>query len=90
MLFGQNISKTDVILGLTANPVLALEGFDLKKFKEDLFNGAGLEAFRHDLQLTQSNRIVRFPGLVVRQKNKPSLLLSGYKPFDELLEIVQA
>jgi putative protein-disulfide isomerase len=89
MVQGQNISKTEVLLGLADNPALELEGFNKAKFKEDLFNGAGLEAFRKDLHLVQTNRITRFPALVIRKKDKPSLLVSGYKKFSELLEIIQ-
>ncbi len=89
MLFGQNISKTEILLSLAANPVLELVGFDKTKFKEDLFNGAGLEAFRKDLQLTQNHRITRFPCLVIRRKNKPTLLVPGYKKADEIMHIIQ-
>jgi predicted DsbA family dithiol-disulfide isomerase len=89
MLFGQNISKTETILSLAANPAMDLVGLDRAKFKESLFDGSGLEAFRNDLQLTHNHRITRFPGLVIRRKNKPSLLVSGYKRIDELLRIIQ-
>ena len=90
MLFGQNISKTEILLSLAANPVLELVGFDKAKFKEDLFNSAGLDAFRNDLQLIQNYRITRFPGLVIRRKNKPALLVRGYKKADELMQIIQS
>jgi putative protein-disulfide isomerase len=90
MLFGQNISKTEIILSLAANPALELVGFSRSKFKEDLLNGKGLESFRHDLQLIQNNHITRFPSLVVRRKNKTSLLISGYKKVEALLEIIQS
>ncbi len=89
MVHGQNISKTEVLLGLAANPALEIEGFDRMKFKEDLFNGAGLEAFRNDLNLVQTHRISRFPSLVIRKKGHPSLIISGYKKFAELLNIIQ-
>jgi len=90
MLFGQNISKTEILLSLAANPVLELVGFDKIKFKEDLFNGTGLEAFRNDLQLTQNHRITRFPGLLIRRKNKPAILIPGYKKADELIQIIKS
>lgn len=90
MVHGQNISKTEVLLGLAANPALEIEGFDRMKFKEDLFNGAGLEAFRNDLNLVQTHRISRFPSLVIRKKGHPSLIISGYKKFEELINIIQA
>lgn len=90
MLFGQNISKTDILLSLAANPVLEPVGFNKVKFKKDLFNGKGLESFRRDLALTQTKRITRFPALVIRRKNKSSLLVSGYKKADEILDIIQS
>jgi predicted DsbA family dithiol-disulfide isomerase len=90
MLFGQNISKTDILMSLAANPVLELVGFNKMKFKKDLFNGKGLESFRRDLALTQTKRITRFPALVIRRKNKSSLLVSGYKKADEILNIIQS
>ncbi len=89
MRFGRNISKTEILLSLATNPVFELFGFSKAKFKEDLFNGAGLEAFRNDLELTQKNRITRFPGLIIRRKNKPSLLVPGYKNAEELVQIIQ-
>ena len=90
MLFGQNISKTETLLGLAANPVLELLGFNKTKFKEDLFNGAGMEAFRNDLQLTQNHRITRFPALIIRRKNKPTLMVPGYKKAEEIIRIIQS
>ncbi len=89
MVSGQDISKTETLLGLAANPTLELEGFNKAKFKEDLFNGAGLEAFRSDLHLVQTHRITRFPALVIRKKGKPPILLSGYKKFSELVDAIQ-
>jgi putative protein-disulfide isomerase len=89
MMFGQNISKTEILLSLAANPVLELVGFNRAKFKEDLFNGAGLEAFRNDLQLAQNHRITRFPSLVVRRKNRPTILITGYKKAEELIRVIR-
>jgi putative protein-disulfide isomerase len=89
MLFGQNISRTEVLLSLAANPALDLVGFSRAKFKRDLFNGAGLAAFRNDLQLTQNHKITRFPALVVRRKNKPTIMVPGYKKAEELVRIMQ-
>lgn len=90
MLFGQNISKTDILLKLAENPILEVVGFNKTKFKKDLFSGKGLESFRRDLALIQTNRITRFPALVIRRKNKSSLLVSGYKKMDEILDIIQS
>jgi putative protein-disulfide isomerase len=89
MLFGQNISKNEILLTLAANPVLDLVGFNRIKFRQDLFNGAGLEAFRNDLQLTQNHRITRFPAFIIRRKNKPTLMVPGFKKAEEFMRIIQ-
>ena len=88
MLFGKNISKTETLLSLAANPALELVGFDKVKFKKDLFNGAGLAAFRKDLEIAQNHRITRFPALVIRRKNRPTLMVPGYKKVEELIQII--
>jgi putative protein-disulfide isomerase len=90
MLFGQNISKTEILLELSTSPRLVPTGFSKLKFKKDLLNGKGLEPFRRDLALAQTNHINRFPALVIRRKNKPSLLVSGYRKAEEILRIIQS
>ena len=90
MVFGQNISKTDILLRLASDPLLEQVGFNKAKFKKDLLNGTGLESFRRDLTLAQTNHITRFPSLIIRRKNKSSLLVSGYKKADELMDIIQS
>ena len=89
MLFGMNISKTENLLSLAANPVLELVGFERAKFKYDLFNGSGVAAFRKDLEIIQSQRVTRFPALNIRRKNRPTLMVAGYKKAEDLIRVVQ-
>lgn len=88
MLSGENISKTDVLLRLADYPLMNTEAFDPVKFKEDLFNGAGLEAFRKDLQMVQMHGINRFPTLIVRKNGSHPVLVSGYKTHNDWMEVI--
>lgn len=49
----------------------------------------GLEAFRSDLGEVQSRRINRFPTLLFRKANQPTLSVSGYRPYAVLLEVMK-
>jgi predicted DsbA family dithiol-disulfide isomerase len=89
MLDGLNISRTDVILALAKHPALEKIHFAPAIFKNDLLNLKGMSAFRTDLALVAQKRINRFPSLIIRQENKPSKLVSGFRTYDELLGIIK-
>ena len=52
-------------------------------------NDIGLEAFRKDLQEVQYRNINRFPTLIFRRSNSPSLIITGYRPYSALVDIMQ-
>jgi predicted DsbA family dithiol-disulfide isomerase len=90
MLQGRNIAVQSVLVQEAhsfAAPHPAL--FDAVLFERHLIEGAGKEAFNADLQEVQRMKINRFPTLIFRRAGKPSLLLSGYRPYVVLLDVMQ-
>lgn len=90
MIDGKNIAVLSALMevatGLAEEQARLL---NLALFKDDLQNGRGMEAFRSDLQEVQQHGINRFPTLVFRRKNHPSLIITGYRPYPILLEMLQ-
>jgi putative protein-disulfide isomerase len=62
-----------------------LTTFDLARFKDDMKNDNGIEAFRKDIQEVQYRNINRFPTLIVRQRNQQAVIITGYRPYSALL-----
>jgi hypothetical protein len=52
-------------------------------------NDRALEAFKADLQETQARNIERFPSLIFRRIDQQPLILSGYRPYSVLLEVLK-
>lgn len=90
MLREKNISKQNVLIEI-AHELLEEPkyNFDIRKFKIDLKNDNGLEAFRKDLQEVQYHHINRFPTLVLKNPGHSGILLTGYRPYSALLEAVK-
>lgn len=57
---------------------------DIPSFCDDLRNGRGLEAFKRDLQEVQQLQIHRFPTLLMKSPGRPSLLITGFRPYEVL------
>jgi predicted DsbA family dithiol-disulfide isomerase len=89
MLHGENISVQSVLLK-TAE-ALAQTGvpFDLKQFDEDLKTNRGRDAFRNDLHEVQNRGINRFPSLVFSSPHHASLLITGYRPYEALVDVLK-
>jgi putative protein-disulfide isomerase len=91
MLEGRNIAKQDVLTGIAQtlshhHPAL----LDFGRFLQDLTNNDnGINAFRTDLNEVQSRNISRFPTLIIRSVKKTAVILTGYRPYDVLLEAVR-
>ncbi len=86
----KNIAKKNMLL--QAAEVLAKEDtdFDLQRFKTDLVNDAGLEAFREDMQQVRYHNINRFPTLIIRAANGKAILVSGYRQSSDVLNAINA
>jgi predicted DsbA family dithiol-disulfide isomerase len=87
MINGINISKQSVLMELAQQlqkeyPSL----FDIEKFKQDLVNDIGLELFRKDLQEIQYRNIPRFPSLILKHSSHNPIIITGYRPYEVLLE----
>ena len=50
---------------------------------------AVLEAFRPDWQETQNRNITRTPTLIMRSRSKPAIMLTGYRPYNVLLQALK-
>lgn len=91
MLQGKNIAKQDVLIAvaeLLSNNFSGL--LDIEKFQQDLAgNDNGIEAFRTDLNEVQNRNITRFPTLIMRSHNKPSIIITGYRPYPVLLDAIR-
>ncbi len=90
MIHGKNISRENILLEIAG--YLSVEsgyGFDLAKFKADMKNGKGLEAFRTDLHERQRNEITRFPTLIIKGSLNKGVILTGYRPYTMLVEALQ-
>ena len=86
MMHGKNISKEIVLTDIAQELALNLPRFNTELFKKDLTNGIGLEAFRKDLSEIQTRNVTRFPSLILRKANQPSLIITGYRPYEVLLD----
>ena len=91
MLQGKNIAKQNVLKDIAKelsinHPAL----LDLDKFLSDLIGSDnGIEAFRKDLNEVQGKNITRFPTLIMRSLNKPSIMITGYRPYPVLLDAMK-
>lgn len=83
---GTNIASITPLTGLAVMLSQNYSGFDAVKFAEDMNNEKGLEAFRKDLHEVQTLNISRFPSLIMRRTGKPSIIITGYRPYKVLLD----
>ena len=90
MLHGKNIAKENVLIEI-ANDLSEQPqyNFDIIRFKADLKNDNGLEAFRKDLQEVQYHGIQRFPTLVFKSVSQPGIILTGYRPYSAVIEALK-
>lgn len=91
MLHGKNIAKQDVLTGIARDLASNSPGLiDTEKFLLDLTgNDNGIEAFRTDLNEVQTRNITRFPSLIMRSASKPSIMITGYRPYPVLLDAIK-
>lgn len=86
MTKGLNIAKESIIFDvarkLSENETL----FDLDQFTASWKNGSGIEAFRNDLQKTRFLKIGRYPTLTFTKNNTTGIMITGYRPYDVLLD----
>ncbi|MEI6947018.1 DsbA family protein [Paraflavisolibacter sp. H34] len=90
MVQGRNIALQSVLVELAAEMAAQERGsLDAARFSADLVGDSALEAFRRDLQEVQYRGINRFPTLVFRRHDRPSLITTGFCPYDHLQELMK-
>lgn len=87
MLEGKNISKEKILLEeaqalSTQQPKL----LNIEQFTQAYTGRSGEQAFREDLQKVRYGNISRFPTLILKYANKQALMITGYRPYEVLLE----
>jgi putative protein-disulfide isomerase len=90
MTNGKNIARQEILFEAADNISRTYENFDVAMFKEDFYSNKGMDAFRADLELVAYYRINRFPTLVVKIVNGKSLVISGYRRYEEILKTIES
>ncbi|GAA0548382.1 DsbA family protein [Chitinophaga japonensis] len=89
MAAGRNIAKKAVLLEAAADLETAHPGtLDLQRFEADLQQDAALALFRQDLQEVSYRNITRFPTLVIHSAGKKSVMMTGYRPYEALAQLL--
>jgi putative protein-disulfide isomerase len=89
MIHKQNIAGLSVLLNIAADIAAMLPAsFDYQQFSNDIHSEEALEAFRKDIAEVGSKHINRFPTLLFRMPGKPSLIMTGYRPFKAVSTIL--
>ncbi len=86
MIRGENIAKENVLTDIAEQ--LSNEEkyhFDSSVFRQQLKEENALEAFRHDLQEVQIQQVKRFPTFIIK-KGKQGIIVTGYRPYENLNE----
>ena len=90
MIQKQDISSLNVLLDIAADVASMLPGaFDYLRFKKEIHSDEALEAFRRDMGEVGSKQINRFPTLLFRKSGKPSLIMTGYRPYKAVSTILE-
>ena len=86
---GRNIARQQILFDVAKKLSSIEPSFDIKKFQEDYSNDKGIDAFRSDLELVRYYNINRFPALTIKSSEPKAIIISGYKPFAEILKAIE-
>lgn len=86
MINGNNVAREVVLMKIARELKIQISSFNIKTFEQDLHNDRGLDAFKHDLQEVRYHEINRFPTLIIRKAQQPSILITGHRPYAVLTE----
>lgn len=90
MAEGRNIARKEVLVAVATELSAAMpEVLDAARFEEDLSAGAGLEAFRADLQEVSYRDIRRFPTLVFQHESGEGLVATGFRSLPAMQAILE-
>lgn len=88
MVNGSDISRNAQILSLAADVFKDAAHFDRIKFKTDVLEGKGIEAFRKDLMLKEMNEVSRLPCIILKNATGNGRILFGYRPYEVMEEVL--
>lgn len=89
MIQGDNIAKQDVLIRVAKELEREYPSFDLLLFEADLLSDKGIDAFRNDLQQVRYHNINRFPAFILRRSQQRSILITGYRPYNDLMDAIR-
>jgi putative protein-disulfide isomerase len=89
MMRAENIARRPVIMAVAEKIAKIEEKFSLEQFLEDFESDTVIELFRKDIQEVKYNNINRFPSLVVRNQVNKAILISGYRPYSNLIDAIK-
>ncbi len=87
MINGINVAKQSSLFYIAEKLATELDSFSADSFKKDYVSGAGTEAFKSDLKEVRYKNINRFPSSLFKDKSGKAILLTGYKPYENLRNI---
>jgi predicted DsbA family dithiol-disulfide isomerase len=88
MLNGKDISDVEVLQSIAKEVAALIPEFDAKSFQQQITSEGVLQAFRKDVNETKAQGIKRFPALLFRKTGYPALLVTGYRPYSVLQDIM--
>jgi predicted DsbA family dithiol-disulfide isomerase len=89
MMNERNIAKQSVLLQIAQE--LAAEHpqlLNVEKFLQDLVDVKGKESFTKDLQEVRYKNISRFPTLMIHKEGQGGVIITGYRPFNVLIDLL--
>jgi predicted DsbA family dithiol-disulfide isomerase len=89
MIRGINIAKQSALCAIATELCSRFPSFSVERFKQDLVNGSGFRAFSEDLAEVRSMNITRFPTLLISGGNDRALILTGYRPYETIVQAIQ-
>ncbi|MEX8548058.1 MAG: DsbA family protein [Mucilaginibacter sp.] len=85
----QNIAKPEVLAAIARNfSEINPDLLNYNQFLEDISGEKSLQLFRNDLQNVRYNRIGRFPTLTIHKPGQTGVILTGYRPYEVLLQAI--
>lgn len=89
MMQERNIAKQSVLRQIAQELAGELpQLLDADRLAKDLTGDKGKVAFTKDLQEVRYKSINRFPTLLVQKEGKGGIIITGYRPFDVLIDLL--
>ena len=89
MEHSRNVAKTEVLLEVAQSVAWKVGEFNVEQFKKDFNSDRGQDAFRKDMEQVRFHNIGRFPTLILQREGAESLMMTGYRPYEVLLDALK-